>query len=103
PTPDVRNQMVARSRQLLGQTCDSMHMIISRPGVPGAMQRTVLRGMAVVIGGRGKLFVHESVGGCLERLRASGVDAALLGWAERALREHAGAVVAAPPPAAPAS
>ncbi|HTV26061.1 MAG TPA: hypothetical protein VMG12_45500 [Polyangiaceae bacterium] len=87
PETDVRDAMVGRMRRLLNtSTCESMHTVVTQPGVAGSMQRTVMRGMAVVVGLRRQLFVHDSVASCVARLRALGAEPSELARVEQALR-----------------
>lgn len=86
PGTDVRDAMVGRMRRLLVSTCEAMHTVVTQPGVAGSMQRTVMRGMALVVGLRRQLFVHDSVASCVARVRELGAEPSELDWLEQALR-----------------
>jgi hypothetical protein len=78
PSPAARDAMVSNMREWLRGPCHSIHVVVARSGVLGSLQRTVVRGMVVLIGFHGKVSIHESFAGCARQLQALGVEPSTL-------------------------
>lgn len=64
PEDSVRKAMVASMDELL-ESCDSLHFVMEGSGFKHSIMRSVLSGLLLMAGKRGRIYVHDTVDAAL--------------------------------------